>query len=254
MMLAFNGMCLPLVIVVAGCAAFSESVPTQQVEPRDAQVSTDASAGEAPDAAVAPVPVSVDLASQVSAKLSVCIEVSTGLFKKDEAQAIANLRVCASKGAVYFAADMDIDCDGKVTAVCNRTADKSFQPTTAGVDSAGNPLDASVVPYIVVPGVSSRLDYKAQGIKMGSLVAVLYQGKMAYGIVGDVGPSAILGEASYAMARALGINPNPATGGVSSGVTYLIFTGQQNVVSKLEDTAEAKTKGEAAVRAWLTQN
>jgi Fungal chitosanase of glycosyl hydrolase group 75 len=237
-------------LVFAGCAASPGLVSRG-----DAQAPTDSgteTAPPAPDAAPPPTP--MDLASQVAAKLSACLEVSVGRYKKDETATVEDLRVCGTMGAVHFAADMDIDCDGKVTAVCNRTTDKSFQSLTAGVDSSGDPLDASIVPYIVVPGVSSRFDYKARGIKMGSLVAVLYKGKMAYGVVGDVGPAAILGEASYAMARELGINPNPSTGGVSSGVTYLILTGPQNVVSKLEDTTEAKTKGEIAVRAWLTQN
>jgi hypothetical protein len=195
-----------------------------------------------------------DVAAQALAKLSACTEISTGRYKTDVSASAVNLPVCGTNGAVHFAADMDIDCDGKVTSVCNSTTDKSFQPQTAGVDSFGKPLDSSVVPYVVVPGVSTRFDYRARGIKMGSLAAVFYRGKVVYGVVGDVGPTAILGEASYAMARELGINPNPSTGGAASGVTYLIFTGPQNTVTKLEDIAGAKAKAEAALRTWLAAN
>lgn len=202
-------------------------------------------------------PDTANLAAAALQKLAGCTEITTatnGRYKLDAVSSVADVKVCSNAGGIHFTADMDIDCDGKATAVCNASTDKSFLPQTAGVDSLGNPLDSSVVPYVVVPGVSSRFDYRARGIKMGSLAVVFYKGKLIYGVVGDVGPTAIIGEASYAMANAHGINPNPSTGGTASGVTYLIFSGPQNVVSKLEDVNEAKTKGEAALRAWLAQN
>ncbi len=42
-------------------------------------------------------------------------------------------------------------------------------------------------------------------------------------MVGDTGPDEIIGEASYATAKALGIDPDPETGGTDSGVTYIVF-------------------------------
>ncbi|CAN5491871.1 hypothetical protein BH09MYX1_BH09MYX1_65090 [soil metagenome] len=78
---------------------------------------------------------------------------------------------------------------------------------------------------------------------MGSVVAVIYGGKIEYGILGDTGPLNIIGEASYAMAKNLGIDPNPATGGVDKGVTYIAFTGTAAVVKKKEDHGEAVTLG-----------
>ena len=74
------------------------------------------------------------------------------------------------------------------------------------------------------------------------------------GIVGDIGPSSILGEASYAMASGLGINPNPSTGGAASGVTYVVFTGKSAVVQKNEDHAEAVTLGTARAAQLLVEN
>jgi hypothetical protein len=65
--------------------------------------------------------------------------------------------------------------------------------------------------------------------------AVVYAGRVEYGVVGDHGPSAIIGEASYAMAVALGINPDPSTGGTSSGVTYIGFTGEDAISKPIED-------------------
>ena len=89
---------------------------------------------------------------------------------------------------------------------------------------------------------------------MGSVAAVIYDGKIEYGIVGDVGPTSIIGEASYAMAKRLGINPDPKVGGISTGVTYIVFTGPSGVVSKKEDHAEAVTKGTARAAQFLAEN
>jgi hypothetical protein len=199
-------------------------------------------------------PTQGSLLVQAMNKLAGCTEITTSRYKLDASASALSVPVCATTDAVHFLADMDVDCDGKETAVCNKSRDAAFQPQTAAVDSTGKPLDAARVPYVVVPGVSTRFDYRSRGIRMGSLAAVFYNGKMSYGVVGDIGPTAIIGEASYAMASALGINPDPSRGGTGSGVTYLIFSGPQNVVTKLEDVNEARTKGEAALRAWLSKN
>ena len=60
----------------------------------------------------------------------------------------------------------------------------------------------------------------------------------------EEGPDNIIGEASYAMATLLGIDPDPATGGTGSGVTYIAFTGPTSVVNKIEDHAEAVRLGQ----------
>jgi hypothetical protein len=80
---------------------------------------------------------------------------------------------------------------------------------------------------------------------MGSVVAVIYNGQVAYGILGDVGPAGVIGEASYAMAKQLGINPSPTSGGVDSGVTYAAFTGTGAAVTKNEDAAQAVQLGQS---------
>ncbi len=63
----------------------------------------------------------------------------------------------------------------------------------------------------------------------------------------------IIGEASYAMASSLGIDPNPASGGVDTGVTYIVFTGQGAVVIPIEDHASAVTLGNQ-LAAQIIQN
>ncbi len=225
--------------------------------PRASQDSGADSAPAPPAVSVAPAPeapepVTVD---DVLAKLRSCRAVSTAPYKTDVSSSTpANISVCGTTGALHFTADMDIDCDGKSSSVCNSSTDPSFQAQTAGTDSKGAPLDASKLPYVVVPGESSRFSYVDAGLEMGSVVLVIYGGKMTFGVVGDVGPTSIVGEASYAMAEELGINPDPAVGGTSSGVTYLFFTGPSAKVKKLEDRAEALRLGEALLASWYAKN
>ncbi len=215
-----------------------------------ADAATDAGDTDAGNDGATATPVT---AAALLAKLGTCSTLSTAPYAKD-ASGTANLDVCGLTNAVYFNADMDIDCDGKSSAVCNASTDPSYQSQTAATDSKGAYLDAASLPFVVVPGVSSRWSYKTAGIAMGSVVAVIYNGKLAYGIVGDVGPTSILGEASYAMAKSLGINSNPATGGVSSGVTYIVFTGTSGKVSKKEDHAEAVSVGQQRAAQLLAEN
>ncbi len=177
-------------------------------------------------------------ADQLMASLGACKKISSSPYAPDEGES-ATINVCSLPNAVWFTADMDVDCDGKTSSVCNKSADPDYQDSTAGADSQGNALDASTLPYIVVPGVSSRWSYKASGLGMGSVVAVIYNGQIEYGIVGDVGPTSIIGEGSYAMAKSLGINPNPATGGTGSGVTYVIFKGAGPTANEDHDSAVA---------------
>ncbi|MBX3225881.1 MAG: glycoside hydrolase family 75 protein [Labilithrix sp.] len=220
-----------LMTTVSGCAAPTEDVGEDEAATTSLEETEPTSAA----GPTGPTP------AEVMAKLATCRKLNASRYAKDAGGA-ATIDVCGGpNGVVFFTADMDIDCDGKQSAVCNRNTDASYQPQTAGVDSKGKPLDAAALPFIVVPGVSSRWSYKSAGIKMGTVAAVIYDGKIEYGIVGDVGPQAIIGEASYAMAKRLGINPHPSYGGTSSGVTYVIFPDAK--VTKNEDHAQAVRLG-----------
>ncbi|HEY6737979.1 MAG TPA: peptidoglycan-binding protein [Actinopolymorphaceae bacterium] len=158
--------------------------------------------------------------------------------------------MCGKSGAVFWKADMDIDCDGKRTTQCNKNTDPWFLPETACVESDGEYLDSAGLPFVVVPLPDSRWDHTTANIRCGTVVAVVYQDKVVYGVVGDKGPRGIIGEGSYELAERLGINPDPRVGGVGGRVVdYIFFPG--TVASPLEDQAQARSKGEAAATAFV---
>jgi len=202
-----------------------------------------------PDAATPDSPIAVTAAA-LRAKLPNCATPIGGPLAKDSG-GTANIPICGGNRIVFWTADMDIDCDGKESPQCNLTTDPSWQNQTSANDSIGNPLDAATLPFVVIPGVSAKFNYRNAGLTMGSVVVVLYQDKMAYGVVGDAGPTAIIGEASYQMAVRLGINPNPRTGGIDSGVTYIGFTAADGKVLKLEDQAATVALGTARAQMFL---
>jgi hypothetical protein len=187
------------------------------------------------------------------AKLQHCTKASHTAFATDSGGS-AKIDICKLKNAVFFKADMDIDCDGKKSTHCNSSTDHSWQNQTAALDSNGKPLDAATVPYIVVPGESTRWNFADAGIAIGSVGAVIYNGKLTFGVVGDIGPKAIIGEASYAMADSLDINPDPAVGGVDSGVSYILFTGPSAILHKNEDHGEAFSVGMRRAAQLLAEN
>lgn len=177
-----------------------------------------------------------------------CDPVSQGLYSVDEGVPAA-VPVCGADGAVFWKADLDIDCDGQATAHCNPTTDESFQSMTAFPQSDGKPLNAEKLPYIVVPGADENWDYRSSGIKGGGVAAVIHGNSVQYAVVGDTGPTGIIGEASYATAEGLGIPSNPAHGGAASGVTYILFKGSE--VSPIENHGEAILLGDRLARKFV---
>ncbi len=117
---------------------------------------------------------------------------------------------------------MSIDTDGRIKdpAVARqvKSRDRWHQDDTAYHYAGGAPLDATTTPYIVLP-----LDF--HGAQMGDLALVEYNGRKVWAVCGDRGPAGQFGEASPAVAEALGINPDGRSGGVSRGVTYTVFPG-----------------------------
>lgn len=190
-------------------------------------------------------------ASDLLAKVQDCSQISNGLYRTDEGGP-ANIPVCGKNGAVFWQADMDIDCDGQPTDRCNATTDPWFQAATAFQQSDGAQLNSETLPFIVVPGASRIWDYNSSRIMGGTVAAVIYEDRVQYAVVGDTGPTGIIGEASYATAEALGINPDPSNGGVESGVTYILF--ENSLVSPIESHSGAVTLGEALARDFLQNN
>lgn len=163
----------------------------------------------------------------------------------------ATIDVCGLAGAVHWTGDMDIDCDGQMSAQCNSSTDSSYLPQTAAVDSMGDYLNAATLPFVVVPVASARWNFRNHGLALGSVAAVVYQDRVEYGVLGDLGPTTIIGEASYAMAAALSINPDPSIGGTDGPVAYLAFTGPTAEVDTMEDHAEARLIGIAHAKMLL---
>ncbi len=154
-----------------------------------------------------------------------------------------------NSGAIFWTSDMDVDCDGKMTNECNANTDCCYQPETAFTNKAGEPLTASVTPYVVIPS-----DFKFAGLSGGTVIAVIYDNKLTYAVYGDTGPTDIIGEASYATAKSLGINPDAKVGGIGGKVvTYIAFLGKQSVPKDLEDRAEVEKLGPQLAAALLAK-
>ncbi len=200
-------------------------------------------AGLAPAAmaSAAPAIQAAPTAQQLLAKTTSCRQISNGKYKTDS-ETGRTIAVCDAGSAVFWKADMDIDCDGQPTARCNKNTDPWFQPDTAFPRSDGKALIADQTPYIVVPSASSTWNFGNSGLKGAGSCAVIYNNKVLYTVIGDTGPDDIIGEASYATAKSLGINPDPANGGVDSGVTYICF--KNSKVSPIEDHGKSTSVGE----------
>jgi hypothetical protein len=177
-----------------------------------------------------------------------CTPVSHGRYRSDPG-APATIPVCGTGDAVFWTADMDIDCDGRPGDRCNSDTDPLFSPTTAFTQSDGRCPSAERLPYIVVPGPSDVWDYREHGVRGGTVAAVVHGDRVLYAVVGDVGPSRIIGEASYAAAEALGLNPDPRSGGAPSGVTYIVFKNSR--AAPLESHASAVQVGDRLARQFV---
>ena len=187
-------------------------------------------------------------AADLLARVRECAPVSRGRYRSDDGTA-ATIPVCGTRQAVFWKADMDIDCDGRPGSHCNRRTDPLFSDATAYQQSDGRYLSAETLPYIVVPAASGIWDYREHGVRGGTVAAVVYGGRVQYAVVGDVGPDRIIGEASYATAKALGIRADPHGGGAPSGVTYIVFKDAQ--VKPIEDHAAAVATGERLARLFV---
>lgn len=190
-------------------------------------------------------------AQELLAKVTSCSQISNGKYKTDS-ETSRTISVCDKTGAVFWKADMDIDCDGQRTDECNEDTDCCFLPDTAFHQSDGRPLNSAALPFVVVPSPSGTWDYRNFGVSGGGVVAIIYNNQVLYAVVGDTGPTDIIGEASYAAADRLGIDPDPSTGGTDSGVTYIVF--KNSTISPIEDHNRAVTRGEQLARQFINNN
>ncbi|HEY2899481.1 MAG TPA: glycoside hydrolase family 75 protein [Polyangia bacterium] len=195
----------------------------------------------------------------------------TGLFASDNGMVS---HVCALKGgpgnvggAVYYTADMDIDCDGLTTTHCPGTgADKdpayddttSFHGPHSGTNAKGQALASENTPYVVIPEevVYPGVDQN----NGGNIVAVIYKDQIEFAVFGDQiayqpgDKSEPIGEASVRTANGLGIPPSPASGGVGSGVTYIVFAGAGSQPADMENIPEIQSLGAQLTESLLKNN
>ncbi|MFI9151634.1 glycoside hydrolase family 75 protein [Streptomyces sp. NPDC053367] len=227
-------------------AAASAALLAPTTQPTAATVTAPAPVGlPGPPGVHADAPVrAADLLDRVRG----CEPVSRGRYRTDSG-APATVPVCGTKEAVFWKADMDIDCDGRPTSRCNSRTDPYFSPGTAYPQSDGRPLDAERLPYVVVPAPSRIWDHRDHGVRGGAVAAVIYRGRVQYAVVGDAGPHDLIGEASYATAEALGIDPDPHGGGTPSGVTYIVF--KDSRATPVESRKAAEETGERLARQFV---
>lgn len=95
----------------------------------------------------------------------------------------------------------------------------SLEDTTKDRKDPLRYVNAEGLNFIVLPG---RLNL---GAKLGDFAVVIRPGTGAYdyAVYADVGPANKIGEASIALASALGIPSNPKSGGVAHGILYIVF-------------------------------
>jgi len=236
---------LSRVVVAYGCLMLLACSSGKVAVGIDHGADVDAGSGGAEGGAAEPS------ATTLLAALGTCAEISNGELAPESGRS-ADVRVCGLTSAVFWKSEFAVDCDGKTTSTCNASQDKQFSPSTVGKDSAGNSLDAAAVPYVEVPVPSSTFNYHDAGLSMGSVAAVIYKDRLAYGAIGHEQEAGTIGAGSYALAERLGIDPNPVTGGLQSeSVTYVAFTGATNQVSALEDESQAIALGKIAAAALI---
>ncbi|PCK77681.1 glycoside hydrolase family 75 protein [Rhizobium sophoriradicis] len=89
-------------------------------------------------------------------------------------------------------------------------------------------IDASTIPYVVLPGSRYQQFTQAANIRLGDLAAAynIKTGKMSFAIFADTGPRTKLGEGSIALAESLGLHGNPKAGGTDArSIIFAVFPG-----------------------------
>ncbi len=148
---------------------------------------------------------------------------------------VVNVPLGDNAKAVVFNSGMRIAVDG---AGPLKNADPVAKSDTALHGADGQPLDPTQIPYVVIPKDFRTLHPE---VHLGDYVAVTYGAKTVIGIVGDVGPPRVLGEASALTASLLGIPAHPVSGGVDRNVRYTIRPGSaDNPPLKTADAIKAR--------------
>lgn len=134
-------------------------------------------------------------------------------------------------GTIFFDGKMGLDADG--SPYSRNTPGQTDQPETSYRYAVpGNPsVDADKASFIVIPkgGFDANL-----GVDVGDVAAVVYEGKVSYALVADLGPKCKIGEGSIQLhedlshkvcraRNAVGECTKLYNAGIGSGVLYFIF-------------------------------
>jgi hypothetical protein len=117
------------------------------------------------------------------------------------------------KAIIVHSKFLTLDTDGASKEI--RSCDPTAQASTALSDPNGNPTDANVIPYYILPWCGdvekknkakckAKPPYRQLGLQKGDLAAVISGDKLAFAIAADVGPEKHFGEGSVELHRQLG--------------------------------------------------
>jgi hypothetical protein len=177
------------------------------------------------------------------------------------------VNLCRLNGAIYWQSGMAVDCDGRADTCANGKSlgsssatqhcpsdDPTNDDVTSFNEANGKPLQAGMVPYVVISQDITNVTGLDNSNTGGNVVAVIYKNKLIFAVFGDQGPVGYVGESSYMTAASLGINPDPNTGGTSGPVTYIVFTGMGAVPQDLGDPLEAWQIGLPLAEQFIANN
>jgi hypothetical protein len=117
---------------------------------------------------------------------------------------------------------------------------------TKAVNDPTRYVDASKIPFIVLPGAMAR----EIGARPGDFAVAFNQrnGQSSFAIFGDVGPSDRIGEGSVALAENLGIRSDARNGGARRGILFLVFPGSGN--GSPRSIEEINSEAAKLLQAW----
>ena len=189
------------------------------------------------------------------AKMAICADGAPRAYNKDDTKALDYLRNAGRPGAWWA-----LVTDNTGAPVIQGPGDPApgyYVSTTALTNPNTDPkspahyIDASTIPYIVLPGHRFPSFTTTKKLHLGD-VGVAYNTAneaLSFAQFCETGPAKDIGEGSIALATALGINANAKNGGVNGRqIVYAVFPGTG--VGRGLTSAEISARGQAAFEKW----
>ncbi len=178
-------------------------------------------------------------------------------YHRNDALALDNLSNAGAPGNWWALATSAKDCGPKGKPVVQKKSDPApgyYVSMTSMIDDSiadcrrqGRYVDASKIPYVALsPRIRSFNDDKNSGAL--ALVFSNYTGKRAFAVFADQAPDYGFGEGSIALGKALGLDPDPKTGGTD--VHENLFVIFRPEIGFPRNPADIESKGKAAFEAW----